>query len=434
MVRSRSSWRTGFAGAALSVVMVALGVGAAEARSETKGDTVTIGLLAIVNSKPGYDVLIPNFERVYPNIRVNVTYVANNTDLYQLERTELAAGNAPELLGVSPGCGTPISVCTLAPAGYLVPLVKQPWVKWSVPLVTSADKYGSGLFAFSPQISPYGIFTNDDLFRKLGLKVPKTVTQLLDLCRRANAAGTAPIIVAGASGAFVAGLITVMAVATVYGQDKQWAAALKAGKVTFDGSPGWHQALQQFIDMNSAGCFQPGFTGVPSGTVAAGQFAQGQGLVYPNTSNNKAVLDAASPQFSYSFHPFPGGTSANQATTFLSINAAVGINAHSGAQNQAAAQTFVDFIARPKQNALFARVQGSLTQYEFLKGQIPDFMPDFATVFEERDYVMNPPQSWWNPNVLLTLQQNGIGLITGQRSIDDVLKAMDAAWQQGPAQ
>jgi raffinose/stachyose/melibiose transport system substrate-binding protein len=432
-MRSGSGRHRGAAVVAVLVgVLFTLGLEASKARSESKDDTVTIGLLAIVNSQPGYDVLIPNFERVYPNIRVNVTYVANNTALYQLERTELAAGNAPDLLGVNPGCGTPISVCVLAPAGYLVPLVKKAWVRWSVPIVTSGDKYGRGLFAFSPQISPAGIFTNDDLFRKLGLKVPQTFAQLLSLCQKGKAAGTAPVIFAGASGAVVSGLITGMAVATVYGQDKQWAAKLKAGNVTFEGSPGWHQALQQFIDMNSAGCFQPGFTGVPSGTVAAGQFAQGQGLIYPNTSNNKAVIDAASPQFSYSFHPFPSGTSANQTTTYLNANAGVGINAHSSAQNQAAAQTFVDFIARPKQNALFAQVQGSLTQYQFLKGQIPDFMPDFATAFKNHEYVINPSQSWWNPDVLLALQQDAIGLVTGQKSIDDILTEMDAAWKRGP--
>jgi hypothetical protein len=62
----------------------------------------------------------------------------------------------------------------------------------------------------------------------------------------------------------------------------------------------------------------------------------------------------------------------------------VGVNARSSAQNQAAAQTFVDFIARPAQDALFARLSGGLTQYEFLKGQIPSFMSDFATTFKDR--------------------------------------------------
>ena len=60
-------------------------------------------------------------------------------------------------------------------------------------------------------------------------------------------------------------------------------------------------------------------------------------------------------------------------------------------------------------------------------------MSAFATVFKSHDYVIDPTQSWWNSNVLLALQQDGIGLITGQTTIDGVLNAMDAAWKQGPA-
>jgi raffinose/stachyose/melibiose transport system substrate-binding protein len=111
----------------------------------------------------------------------------------------------------------------------------------------------------------------------------------------------------------------------------------------------------------------------------------------------------------------------------------VGVNAHSNAQSQAAAHTFIDFLARPKQNALFSQILGGLTQYEFLKSQIPPFMSDFASVFKAHAYVIEPQDSWWNANVLLALQQNQIGLITGQSTIADLLNAMDAAWKQGPS-
>jgi hypothetical protein len=59
-------------------------------------------------------------------------------------------------------------------------------------------------------------------------------------------------------------------------------------------------------------------------------------------------------------------------------------------------------------------------------------MSAFTPIFNRREYVLNPQQSWWNANVMLALEQDGIGLITGQESIDDVLNAMDAAWKQGP--
>ena len=111
----------------------------------------------------------------------------------------------------------------LAKAGHLAPMVKKPWVKRSLPLVTSLDKVGQGLYAFEPTVSPFGVFTNDDRFKQLGLKVPQTFPQLLDVCRKAKAAGTPAVLLAGASQVRVGFLIGDLAVTTVYGKDKQWA-------------------------------------------------------------------------------------------------------------------------------------------------------------------------------------------------------------------
>jgi raffinose/stachyose/melibiose transport system substrate-binding protein len=419
------------AGSVAVAATLSLSAGASEARPAKVSDAVTISMLINNTPKAAFDVLIPNFERVYPNIKVDVTYTELVTVLFQLETIQLAAGNAPDLLSVFPGCGSPLSICVLAKAGYLAPMVKKPWAKRSLPLVTSLNKYGQGLFAFSPQVTPWGIFTNDDLFSKLGLKIPQTFSQLLGVCQKAKAAGTVALIVTGGSAVQVSFLIENLAVATLYGKDKQWAGELKAGKVTFDGTQAWHAALQEFIDMNNAGCFQPGVTGTTIDSAHA-QFAQGQSLMLAGPSQSKGSIDAGNPRFRYSHHPFPGGTDPNQTRSFIAPSTSLGVNAHSSAQNQAAAQTFIDFIARPKQNALYAHTLGGLTQYEFLKGQIPAFMSDFATVFKEHRYVIVPQVSWWNAKVLLALQDNQIGLITGQRSIDDVLNAMDAAWKQGP--
>ena len=182
----------------MSSELLALGA-AASAAPAKPSDTVTIGLLITVNSKPGWDLVIPNFERAYPNIKVDVTYAPNNAALYQLELTELAAGNAPELLATNPGCGTPIAICALAKAGHLAPMLNKPWASKnrSLSLLTSYGKFGQALFGFVPQVAPYGIFTNDSLFKQLGLDVPQTYAQLLDVCKKAKAAGTAAMILAG---------------------------------------------------------------------------------------------------------------------------------------------------------------------------------------------------------------------------------------------
>jgi raffinose/stachyose/melibiose transport system substrate-binding protein len=301
-----------------------------------------------------------------------------------------------------------------------------------VPLVTSLLKYGPALYGFQATVSPEGMFTNDDLFAKLGLSVPQTFPQLLNLCAKAKADGTAAVIIAGGAPVTVGYVTTALAVATVYGKDRQFAGELKTGKASFDASPGWHQALQEFIAMNNAGCFLPGVAGTTL-TAATTEFAQGQGLVLFDPSGFKGLIDTANPRFHLSFHPFPGAAVPSQISTFLDLGGALAVNARSSTQAQAAAQTYIDFVGRPKQSALIAQIGGGLTQYQLLKGQIPPFMSATAAMFRQKAYVVNPFKTFWNPNVALALEQNGIGLITGQTSVDDVLNAMDAAWKQGPA-
>jgi raffinose/stachyose/melibiose transport system substrate-binding protein len=199
--------------------------------------------------------------------------------------------------------------------------------------------------------------------------------------------------------------------------------------VSFDGTSGWHRALQTFVDLSNSGCFQAGVTGT-TGTAAIAQFAQGQALMAPGLAVNKGSIDASSPQFAFSFRPFPDGE-PTETRSYIYLGDSLGINAHASAQDQTAAQTFIDFLARPKQNAIYAQTTGGLTQYQFLHLQIPSYMADFAPVFQQHKYVVSPIQSWWNANVVLALQQDTIGLITGQTTIDQVLQAMDAAWKQG---
>jgi raffinose/stachyose/melibiose transport system substrate-binding protein len=412
-----------------AVVLLALAVTAGTADSAGV-NTVTLNLAAATTSQPGYAALIANFERAYPNITVNAGYGCANQG-GAVELTELAAGNGPDLLCDFPGCGMTPAVCDLATQGDLAPLVHEPWTKRSrsLPLVTSLTKHGDVLYAFEPDVDPYGVFTNDTLFAKLGLSVPQTFPQLLTLCRHARADDTTAFLLSGKSGLNVSWLIDALAVSTVYAQNDRWTAELKAGKVTFDGTPGWHQALQEFIEMNNAGCLQAGMVGDGASDT---EFGLGQGLMYGFISAGSGTIAAEDPQFTVSFHPFPGGTKPNGTRTFINLSPALSVNAHASAANRAAAHEFVDFVARPAQDAVYAATKGSLTQYQFLKDEVPASMSTFAPVLAGKAYVINPAQTWWNPSVNNVLEQDCIGLISGQESIDDVLNAMDAAWRQGP--
>jgi raffinose/stachyose/melibiose transport system substrate-binding protein len=411
--------------------VLVLAAGAAEARPASSSP-VAISMLSISGDQTAFNVLIPNFERVYPDITVNATYAANTAALAQLETTELAAGTAPDLLDTSPGCGAPYAICEFATAGELAPLVNEPWTKRSLPAVTSALKHGQALYGFQPVIAPFGVFTDDALFSRLGLKVPQTFEQLLALCQKAQNDGTTAVVIGGGSSLSPSLMVYALATANLYGQDRQWNSRLKAGTVTFDGSSGWHQALQDVIEMTGAGCFEPGVASEP-GTAATALFVSGGGLMYATSATSQGVIAAASPSFPWTFHPFPSGASATGTNTFINVNDAFSVNAHASAANQAAARTFLDFIARPKQDALFAQLTGGVTQYQFLKQQLPTFMSSFAPVLAQNAYILKPSLTWWNASVSGVLQTDTIGLTTGQITVDGILQAMDAAWKQGPS-
>jgi raffinose/stachyose/melibiose transport system substrate-binding protein len=413
----------------LAGLVLACGIAAGSARP---ADTITISMLSTAGAEPAYSVLVSNFERVYPQITIDVTYAPSPTVLTQLELTEFQSGLGPDLVGVILGRGFPNSVYELARAGRLMPLVNEPWTKRSLPNVTSLSKVGAGLYMFQPAVVPYGVFTNDALFAKLELKVPQTFSQLLAVCRQAKAEGTVALMMDGANQLSVLFLLSNLAVATVYDKNPRWLAGLEAGTTSFEGTPGWHQALQEFVDMNDAGCFEPGVTGTAQASQDA-QFAQGQALMEPATSSHAGTIDQAGTSIQYSFYPFPGGTKPGQLETAAFFSAGLGINAGSPPADQAAARAFIDFVARPKQDALYAKLTGGLTQYELLEDQLPEFMAPFEPVITGHRYVFAPQVSWWNPDTAQVLSQQGIGLITGQDSVDDLLTAMDAAWKKGPA-
>src|SRR4051794_26100380 len=128
-----------------------LALGPATARSAQRAP-VTVTFLTYVSGQAAYEAVIQNFEQAHPNIKMAVTYMQTVATLTQLETTELAAGNAPDLLATYPGCGTPISICKLAKAGFLARMVGKGWAKSLDRRVLAYSKLGPSLFTFEPTV------------------------------------------------------------------------------------------------------------------------------------------------------------------------------------------------------------------------------------------------------------------------------------------
>ena len=175
--------------------------------------------------------------------------------------------------------------------------------------------------------------------------------------------------------------------------------------------------------MNDAGCFEPGVPAASTSSAVAALRAGAGPDGRRRPRRLRARSTPPSPQFSYSFHPFPGGTVREPDRDRSSTSARrLASTLTRAPPNQAAAQTFIDFVARPKQNALYAQMLGGLTQYEFLKQAAPELHVLASRRCSPTTHTSSTRPTWWNANVVLALQQDAIGLVTGQTTVDEVLK------------
>ncbi len=355
MVRERRFWLA--CAATLATLSLTTAVGASASRTPRPNSlSGTITFAAGSLSQRAYDVLIGNFERVHPQINVKATYIPAN-QFPALVDTQFQAGNAPDVVALVPGRLFAPSLLDLAHAGYLADLSSSPWAKripsFAKPLVTVGHKlYGWPLAVVLPSI-----IYNRQIFGQLGLTVPKTWAQFMNTCRtiKQRAPNVTPAVFGGATFASDGGLVAVFASSTVYAKDPTWNAKRLAHKATFQSTPGWRVAVQDMVDLKN-NCFGPSVASDTPQTILP-KMVTGQAAMLFGSDGQIANVRALNPQLDVGLALAPGPT---RATTYMTLVATDGVAVNKKASNISAARAFVDFLARQKQNSLFATVQGEV--------------------------------------------------------------------------
>lgn len=405
-------------------VAAALTVGLAGASAKQK-ETVTLSLETLSVYQKGTDLLIANFERVYPDIVVKPIYQGSSSAQIQAVATQIQAGNAPDIFWAN--SGNIIGADVLGAAGKVVDLGNRPWVK-RVKSISKDVTDGKKVYGFAAGLTPAGIFYNGATFKQLGLTVPKTFGQLLTMCTKIKAAGKIPFAMAMGSGtsSLQASFYAMVVLLPAYSRDPKWTAERSANSVTFAGSPIWQKAVQRVVDMNAAGCFPPHPEGLSVGDAVAME-ASGQAVMMFSNGALNAGLQAGNPSLKTdTAFPMPGDV-AKQTRVFTYISPVLAISKTT--QHLAEALKFIDFLGRAKQNTLFNTVSAGLSGYDVSKGLLPTWGKSFGPFFKADMTLNNPATKWPNPalgtNVLAT---DLVGLFTGQKTVTTILQDLDTHW------
>jgi raffinose/stachyose/melibiose transport system substrate-binding protein len=256
--------------------------------------------------------------------------------------------------------------------------------------------------------------------------VPKNFGQLLQLCQtiRQKAPSLVPMSWGVAEVPSTGGQVVGLASGEVYAFAPNWNQRREQGEVTFAGSPGWRNALQRIVDLKNASCFG---RSVPSFTVAASasEFAREASVMLMGFDSTKSQIEAANPAMKgkYAIFSIPG---RSQKTSRLTLFPATGLAVNVKSQNKEAAKAFVDFVAREKQNRLWASIIGATSAWDFDKGKLDDHHKPLAPLIPKITIAQSSGWPAFAPYIALGAGVQG--LFTGQRTIDDILKAADAAW------
>jgi raffinose/stachyose/melibiose transport system substrate-binding protein len=288
------------------------------------------------------------------------------------------------------------------------------------------------LYAYAAGFGPGGILYNRDKFRELGLKVPTNTAELVALCGKIRAAGKIPISASFSSG-FTTGAINTtghMLANFVYNKDPNWTLERIQKKVTFASSPLWQRLLQTLVQYKDANCYQP----APAGTTTTTQYqlvASEQALMMAASSSEAAILKSLNPNLNLGMFAWPADNSKDTSafvTTGQNVLAASAVTDH-----PKEARAFIDFVARPKQNSLYAKVQALIAGDDLVKGNLPDVVREMAPLFKAGKAVVSPSAGWPRPDkgmYLPGLTGQLPGLFTGQLTPAQILANMDALWDK----
>jgi raffinose/stachyose/melibiose transport system substrate-binding protein len=356
---------------------------------------------------------------------VEIEMIPYPSDAYNTQiTTQLQAGNAADMMILAPGTGQAISVVTIAEAGFLEPLDETS--AGVIPEGTEALYEVDGeIFGQPTALAPVGLIYNGAGGEEVGIEAyPETFDELLEACTTARDGGKTFTVLAGGV-PFNTGLFSMLVSATrVYQADPDWNEQRAAGDVTFVGS-GWEDVLNDIITLNESGCFQDGVEGGTFDSITQG--IGGQTSLTAAVPGSAAISIGAGTGLDLTVQAFPPAD-GQEPYTLASANYAWAINASSEDDVKASAQAFLDWAAEPEQAQQFADLSGFVP----ISGATPDNVnavyEPIAELLETGAFAGLPNATWPNPAVYDTLGIGVQGLLTGQKTVDQVLQEMDAAW------
>jgi len=358
--------------------------------------------------KDRVEAILVKFEEENPTIDIQLEEIAGTNYTTRLN-TALAAGEAPDLFGLSPGPDT----AAAAAAGYSVDLTDKLDISGLTPSAKAAVTIDGKVWS-APILGSYtvGLYYHRKVFADNGLTPPSNQSEFMALCQTLKDKGIVPMIAPAQDGIIPAFLYMMMA-SSVLKADGFDAVRKGTRKLT---DPDVVKAAYFLRDIYT--CFQDGSLATPY-VEGKALFALGKGAMLEGGSADYAGFLETNPDIDVGVVPFPavdGGTPA----TVTGMEAPYNINATS--KNIDAAVTFLQWMMG-KEPAQMVVDTITLTTTEGVVPSDNRVMKEMIEAGRSNDVRVfyELPETG---GVFGAIQQNAAALFLGEMSPEDFSKAL----------
>ncbi|HTQ90332.1 MAG TPA: extracellular solute-binding protein [Streptosporangiaceae bacterium] len=365
------------------------------------------------------------YEKLHPG--VTITLQSLPAESYaQAITTRVEGGNAPDVFQAESGSGQTDSIQGFAKAGLLLPLTDPQLKQDLAPAGLAQFQYKGTIYAVSLGSSVNGIVYNDQAAKATGitLTASSTFSDIMQACATAKAKGKALFALAGAAPPNTGILALIIATSAVYGPDPGWDAQRTAGTVKFATTPSWTATLNSIVQMNKAGCYQPG---AQSAGFDAITNSSSRGLVFGFFAPGGAAHDiyvASGGHVSLVVLPFPGLS----GTTYASLSSDIAITGSAHTKSPKLVASFLGFLASPAGQKVLAADSGYFPVGTTNVSTLPAQYKPVASMITSQQTRNFPTVNWPNGKVYADLGSGVQGLLTGQQTTQQVLQQMDSDW------
>lgn len=330
--------------------------------------TTTIEFFCVKQEVQGImQEIIDDFEAENPSIHVELTYAADGETVLQ---TRIASGDVPDVMSLYPAERT---YRMLLDEGYIIDMTDYDFMQNVEQSMLDLASYNGAQIAIPYTLSLYGIHYNVDIFNELGLSVPTTMDELMDVCAKLKEAGY---------DAFALPLndnadqISERLISAFDGENYKEFEAVAAGEMDIHDVKAL-QALADFIlgikPYSTADAMGMNNDSAHSDFINKKAAMRLQGSWYLST------VKEADPDFNVGLFGIPSPVTND---TIIPVNIDTGFAVSATTENQEAALLFAEYMTRPEVATKYYSVDGNINMIKGVTYDKAEYMDVYNLVMD----------------------------------------------------